>query len=176
VRSWVDADVLALARYANNRDIWDNLRDTFPNPYTENDARAWIRSCLLQKPETNFAIATGKEAIGAIGLVLQQDVYVKSAEIGYWLAEEFWGKNIVSNAVNAFIRYIFAHFPLNRLYANVFDGNRASMRVLEKNGFELEGRLRQSVYKNGKIIDSLIYSILKDELYDEEEQASNHPR
>ncbi len=175
IRSWDDGDISSLARHANNRKIWDQLRDTFPNPYTEHDARAWIRSCLMQIPQTNFAIATRAEAIGAIGLTLQQDVYVKSAEIGYWLGEEYWRQGIASSAVHMFMQYVFAHFPLNRIYANVFERNRASIRVLEKNGFELEGRLRESVFKNGQYMDSVIYAILKNRVDDEKKQPRDYP-
>ena len=96
VRSWAMSDVDALARHANNRKIWRNLRDAFPHPYTRHDARQFIRSVLERIPETTFAIAIGGEAAGSIGFVLHRDVERVSAEIGYWLAEPFWGRGITT--------------------------------------------------------------------------------
>ena len=99
--------------------------------------------------------------------MLQPDVYRFSAEIGYWLAEPFWGKGITSLALVALSKYAFEQFDLNRIFAGVFQGNKASMRVLEKSVFKLEGRLRNSVYKDNSFKDQLMYSILKEELLEQ---------
>ena len=158
LRSWEKADVPALVKYANNRKIWLNVRDAFPHPYTRKDAEAWINT--MQDPLTNFAIASPVEAIGGVGFNLQEDIYCRSAEIGYWLGEPFWNRGIATMAVAAAAKYAFAAFDLVRLYTTVFEWNPASARVLEKNGFKLEGRLRKSVTKDGKTIDSLQYALV----------------
>jgi ribosomal-protein-alanine N-acetyltransferase len=163
VRSWRAGDGAALVKYADNRKIWVNLRDAFPHPYTRADATAWIAQASHQEPATQFAIASATEAAGAIGFLLQEDVYRRSAEIGYWLGEPFWGQGITTRAVRALTRYAFGHFDLVRLYATVFEWNPASARVLEKAGYTLEGRLRKSVIKDGQTIDQLLYARVLEE-------------
>ena len=162
VRSWKWSDVEAIVRHANNRNVWINLRDRFPYPYTASDARRWLESVVGFQPETNFAIAVGDEAVGGIGFSIQYDVAHRSAEIGYWLGEEVWGRGIATDALLAVTDYAFANFDLCRLYANVFAWNPASARVLEKAGYSFEGRLKRSVTKDGQTIDQLIYAIIRD--------------
>lgn len=161
IREYRDGDAMALVRYANNRTIWRNLRDRFPHPYTHRDAFRWLHHVSLQFPAHDFAIASEEELIGAIGLQPQEDVHRRSAEIGYWLAEPFWGRGIATRAVRAMTEYAFAQTTFVRLYAMVFAWNPASARVLEKAGYELEGRLRKSVLKDNELIDQLVYSILR---------------
>src|SRR6266849_6703911 len=112
VRSWRATDVQSLARYANNRNVWINLRDVFPHPYDENDARNFIGLALEMRPETFFAIAVEDQAVGGIGLMLRSDVERVSAEIGYWLGEPFWGRGIMTAAVRAVTRYSIEHHQL----------------------------------------------------------------
>jgi ribosomal-protein-alanine N-acetyltransferase len=162
IRSWSLADRSALVKYANNRNIWRNLRDNFPHPYTQVDADQYLHSVLNQDPESHFAIASAQEAIGGIGLILQADVSAKSAEIGYWLGEPFWGRGIATGALQAMVEFSFAQFDIVRLYAEVFEWNPASMRVLEKAGFQREGCLRKSVLKDGQLIDKVIYARIRD--------------
>ena len=162
VRSWKWSDVEAIVRHANNRNVWINLRDRFPYPYTASDARRWLESVVGFQPETNFAIAVGDEAVGGIGFSIQYDVARRSAEIGYWLGEEVWGRGIATDALLAVTDYAFANFDLCRLYANVFAWNPASARVLEKAGYSFEGRLIRSVTKDGQTIDQLMYAIIRD--------------
>ena len=167
IRSYERNDKDALVKYANNNNISKNLRDSFPYPYTVEDAQAWITAATNQNPETNFAIANSDELIGGIGIMFQPDVYRFSAEIGYWIAEPFWGKGIASLALTALTKYTFEQFRLNRIFAGVFQGNRASMRVLEKSGFKLEGRFRNAVYKDHHFKDQLMYSILREDLLEQ---------
>jgi [ribosomal protein S5]-alanine N-acetyltransferase len=163
IRPWRDGDIAALVNYANNENIWMSVRDIFPHPYTRKDALEWLEQAAKQ-PVTNFAIASLTEAIGGAGFTPQEDVYRKSAEIGYWVAEPFWGKGIATLAVNAIVQHAFANFDLVRLYATVFEPNRASARVLEKCGFQLEGRLRKSITKHGCTTDSFLYALVRDDL------------
>ena len=158
VRSWRASDHDALVRHANNRNIWIHLRDRFPHPYTARDAREFIRQTLAQSPETTFAIAVGSEAVGCIGYQLQGDVERVSAEIGYWLAEPFWGRGIATEALVATTGHAAAEHGLTRIYALPFASNTASCRVLEKAGYRLEGRLRRSAIKNGSVTDQLQYA------------------
>ena len=160
VRSWRAPDARSLAVYANNRDIWLNLRDRFPHPYTMRDAAAFLRSVVGRSPETMFAVTVDDEAIGSIGFVLQQDVERVSAEIGYWLGEPFWGRGIATDALAAVTKYAIEHYGLTRLYAVPFASNIASCRVLEKAGYRLEARLVRSALKDGAIIDQCQYAFV----------------
>jgi RimJ/RimL family protein N-acetyltransferase len=162
VRSWERRDRDAIVRHANNRNVSINLRDRFPYPYTINDARTWLDIVAGIKPETNFAIDVAGEAVGGIGFTLQPDVGHRSAEIGYWLGEAFWGRGITTDALRAVTDYAFAKFDICRIFAHVFEWNGASARVLEKAGYTLEGRLRKSVTKNGQTIDQLMYAVIRD--------------
>ena len=161
VRSWRADDGASLVRHANNRNVWRNLRDRFPHPYTPADADAWLHHVRNTVPETNFALDVGGVAVGGIGFTIQEDVFRRSAELGYWLGEEFWGRGIVTEAVHAVTAYAFARHDLCRLYAAVFEWNPASARVLEKAGFVCEGRLRRSVVKDGQVIDQFLYAIIR---------------
>lgn len=163
VRSFVPTDAEAIAKYANNRHVSINLRDSFPFPYTVFDARRWLQHVRRQQPEISWGIASAKEVVGGIGIHPHHDVYRLSAEIGYWLGEPFWRKGIATSAVKAVTAYVFEHFEFLRLYAGVFAWNPASARVLEKAGFSLEARMRQAVVKDGQVIDQLMYVLLRDE-------------
>ena len=160
VRSWRTSDVEALIKHANNYKLWLNLRDAFPHPYNRQDARAYIRSVRERVPETTFAIAVDDEAVGSIGFVLRHDVERVSAEIGYWLAEPFWGRGITTEALAAVTKHAIETHGLTRIYALPFAWNVASCRVLEKAGYVLEARLRQSAIKDGKITDQMQYAFI----------------
>jgi RimJ/RimL family protein N-acetyltransferase len=158
IRPWSLDDAGAVQQHANNRKIWINLRDVFPHPYTLQDARAFLEFVLKEEPTTTLAIANESEAIGCIGLRLGNDVHRKTAELGYWLGEPFWGRGIMSEAVQEFTRWAFDAFDLQRIFAQPFENNKASARVLEKAGFVCEGRLRANALKDGKVLDSLMYA------------------
>lgn len=161
VRPFVREDAAAIARYANNRAVWLTLRDRFPHPYTVEDAVAFLGVATTQQPPGDFAIATADEAIGGIGLQRQVDVHRLSAEIGYWLGEPWWGRGIATRAVRAVTEWTFATTALERLFACVFATNPASARVLAKAGYQLEGRLRRAVVKDGRVLDQLLYAALR---------------
>ena len=165
VRAWQPADVASLARHANDRRIWLNLRDRFPHPYTEADAETFIAMATRMSPVTFFAIAVDGEAVGGIGYTLHEDVERVSAEIGYWLGTSFWGRGIATSALGTVTSYAFEqHADLRRIYAVPFAWSGASARVLEKAGYRLEGRMRQSAIKDGKVTDQLLYAILREEV------------
>jgi RimJ/RimL family protein N-acetyltransferase len=158
LRSWRLRDLDSMVAHANNRNIWINLRDRFPHPYTARDGRAFLKYALAQQPETAFAIAVNGDAVGAIGFQILNDVERVSAEIGYWVGEPFWGRGIATEALVALTRYAIAGHGLTRIYAVPFAWNAASCRVLEKAGYVLEGRLRRSAVKDGKVTDQLQYA------------------
>jgi len=162
LREWRVQDAPALARYADNRRIWLALRDAFPHPYRLEHAREFIRRAGQADPQTLFAIATDGEAIGSIGLTPGRDVHRYTAELGYWLAEPYWGRGIVTRAVQALVGYAFGPLGLRRVHADPYAGNIASARVLEKAGFRLEGRMRASAFKDGQVVDQLLYAILRE--------------
>jgi [ribosomal protein S5]-alanine N-acetyltransferase len=163
IRSLQQDDRDTIVKYANNKKISANLRDGFPFPYTIADATSWLDEVLHQKPETHFAIATLHELIGGIGLSIQSDVSHRSAELGYWIGEPYWGKGIATAAVRSLTAWGFRRLDLLRIYANVFESNPASARVLEKAGFILEGRMRKHVTKEERVMDMLLYAAVTED-------------
>jgi RimJ/RimL family protein N-acetyltransferase len=154
-------DAESLAMHANNRRVWLALRDLFPHPYTIEDARKFLQNATTVQPTKNFCIEIDGTAVGGIGIHLGVDVHRHTAELGYWLGEEFWGRGVMTEAVVAFADFCFQNFRLRRVYAEPFGNNSASARVLEKAGFIFEGRLKNNVLKDGELLDSLLYAKTK---------------
>lgn len=162
LREWRPTDAESLAENANNINIWNNVRDYFPHPYTAKDGEEFIAMVLNKpKPVADFAIEVEGKAVGGIGIVLNADVERISVEIGYWLGERYWGRGIMTFVVKEMVDYTFASFPIIKIYAPVFDFNVPSQRVLEKAGFEKETVLKQAAIKNGNIIDLHYYGLIK---------------
>ncbi len=161
IRRWQPGDELTLQKNADNLNVSAFLTDRFPSPYTTEAARIWVESLLDQDPLINFAIVIDEEVVGGIGIEFREDVYRKTGLLGYWLAEELWGKGIMTEAVKLVTEYVFQNLDLIRLQAGVLSKNPSSMRVLEKAGYVKEGILRRSVIKRGEILDEHVYAILK---------------
>lgn len=157
LRPWQKEDATALATIANNAKIAANVRDRFPHPYTVNDAQQWIQLNQHKIPCENFAIIFENELAGSIGCLPKDDVYRKNIEVGYFIAEKFWGKGIASKALSVLLEYIPQRFDVTRVYAEVFETNTASMKVLQKNGFYLESIRRKAVIKNGSLLDDYLW-------------------
>lgn len=159
LRHFKNGDQDSLVENANNIKIFKNVKDTFPYPYTYADADWWIEFCKENdKPATSLAIDIDGKVIGGIGIIIGTDVQRVTAEIGYWLGEKHWGKEIAVEALKQMTDYVFQNFPdLMRLWAAVFEHNKPSMRVLEKAGYEFEGIHRKAAIKNGVVIDEYIY-------------------
>ncbi|MCB0639958.1 MAG: GNAT family N-acetyltransferase [Lewinella sp.] len=153
-------DAPTLAALANNKRVWDNLRDAMPHPYTEQDARDFIGLVTDQSPALIFAITENGAFRGVIGLRAKADVYRQTAEIGYWLGEPYWGRGIASMAIGLVSDYGLGPLGFVRLEAGVFSHNPASMRVLEKNGYALEGIHHKAVTKNGRLLDEHLFARL----------------
>lgn len=162
LRDWRRGDEISLALHANNYKIWRNVRDRFPHPYSLEDAERWIEHARNEEPITNFALAVEGTAVGGIGLIFHDDIYHRSAELGYWLGEVYWGRGLVTEAVCGVVEWGFANYNIARIYAGVLEWNPASARVLEKAGFQLEARLRRAVTKEGVTMDELMYAIVRD--------------
>jgi [ribosomal protein S5]-alanine N-acetyltransferase len=159
VRRWRGRDAASIVRYANNLNVSRYLRDRFPHPYTPAHARAFLAGAAGDDgDETRFAIDVGGEAVGGIGIIPGTDIERFSAEIGYWLGEPFWGRGIVSEALVLVTERTFDHLNMLRLFALAFATNAASSRVLEKAGYEREGRLRSAAVKYGQIHDQIVYA------------------
>lgn len=162
LRTWQRSDQAVLAQLCNNIKIWNNVRDRMPHPYNSSHARTFIEFYRRQNPPRVLAIEADMHLTGAIGLELQDDISRLSAELGYWIGEPYWGQGIATEAVKQMIAYTYSNFGhLIRIYAKVFEGNRASMKVLEKNGFYLESIQRRSAIKNNIIQDEYIWVLLK---------------
>jgi [ribosomal protein S5]-alanine N-acetyltransferase len=164
IRPWQLADIPHVAENANNIKIFNNLRDGYPFPYTEKDAREFIEMGMKENPmHVLFAIEVDGLAAGSIGAFFKTDVYRLNAEIGYWLGEKYWRRGIMTEAVRQIVEYLFTNKELHRLYAEPFAHNHGSRRALEKNGFRHEATFRQNVVKNGELQDSCIYALLRNE-------------
>ena len=161
IRSWSPSDSPSLALHANDRAIWRNLKDRFPNPYTLANAEWFIEHCRTEQPESAFAIVVDDEAVGAIGFEHRGDIWRRSVELGYWLAQPYWGRGITTQAVRAMTDWAFDTWAINRIWAGVFAWNPASARVLEKAGYSYEGRLHLSAVKDGELVDELIYAVVR---------------
>jgi RimJ/RimL family protein N-acetyltransferase len=163
IREFLTNDVEAIVKNANNREVSKYMRDSFPYPYTKENAAQWIDFVKKNYSTLFFAIADETELIGGIGAVPQTDVHRFSAEVGFWLGQSHWNKGIITIVLPVFCNYLFTKFNFNRLTANVFEGNEASKKVLEKTGFVLEGTLRKNVFKENKFVDHYIYGLLKED-------------
>ncbi len=162
LRPWRMEDAPSVAKHANNKKIADNLRNAYPFPYTLQDALCYISNFAEQDGSYICrAIEVNGEAAGSIGVFQKDDVYEKSAEMGYWLAEPYWGCGIMTECIRQISALAFKKLNIVRIFAEPYAYNTGSRRALEKAGFTLEGVLKKSVYKNGKIYDSCIYAIVR---------------
>ncbi len=166
LRKWKTEDAEVIAKAANNPKIAANLRNTFPSPYSLEDAKWFVGDCISKEGDGQItrAIEVEGKAAGSIGIFMKDDVYEKSAELGYWLSEEYWRQGITSKAVRMICKEAFAAFGLTRIFAEPFDCNIGSRGVLEKAGFTYEGTMRNGIFKNGEIHSYCVYSLLREEM------------
>jgi ribosomal-protein-alanine N-acetyltransferase len=158
IRRYREDDLEALLLQADHPQVAATLRDAFPHPYTRQDAEQWIALATGECSGTNFVIESGGAFAGGIGLMLTDAERRITAEIGYWIGPDFWGRGIVTDAVSGFVPWVFDTCPeVLRIEAPVYHVNPASARVLEKNGFHHEATLSRSVRKGDRILDQLMY-------------------
>ena len=134
-----------------------------PHPYTRKDAEAWVALQSSKDPAEYFAICDAAGPIGGIGLNTQRGDSRRSAELGYYLGKQFWGRGITTAAVKVVTTYGFETLGLIRIYARVRKSNGASSRVLEKAGYRREGILRQAGLTQGVPVDLLMYAMLRED-------------
>lgn len=161
LRPWALSDLDNLVKFGNNWNIAKYMTDRFPFPYTEIQARGFIEYANKDFPIHIFAIDVDGQAVGGIGIHLQDDIHRNNAELGYWLAEPFWGNGVMSEAINQAVKFAFETYDINRIFARPFGTNIPSQKVLEKNNFVLEARLEKVLVKHGELLDELIYAIRK---------------
>lgn len=161
------ADNHYIALLANNKRVWDNITDAMPHPYSVRDANAFIGMALSSDTEKIFAVEYQESLAGVIGLHSFKDVFRLTAEIGYWLGEPFWNKGVATNAVKLATHFGITTLGLVRIFANVYDFNKASQKVLDKAGYKFECVARKAVIKNGVILDDYRYSFLDEYLTDD---------
>lgn len=166
LRKWRLSDAEDLAAALNNEKILNNLRDGLPFPYTEQNARDYIASMLSQDDNETFAyaITVDDKAVGSIGAFRQSNIHRQTAELGYYLAEEYWGKGLMTEAIKKICKIIFDTTDILRIYAEPFAYNIGSRRALEKAGFALEGIMKNNAVKNGKLLDMALYSLTRNTL------------
>lgn len=165
IRKWELSDAADLAAALSNKKVQDNLRDGLPYPYTEQDGIEFI-SAMLSADRNDifaFAITIDDKAIGSIGAFRQNNIHKQTAELGYYIGEDYWGKGIMTEAVKQICEFVFSKSDIIRIYAEPFAYNTASCRALEKAGFQYEGTLRKNAVKNGKVLDMKMYSLLREE-------------
>lgn len=162
LRPWRKGDEEALVLHGNNRKVWRNLTELFPHPYTLQDAENWISVANESPPSTHLAIELEGAAIGGTGFIAGEGTSYRTALFGYWLGEAHWGKGIATRAAREMAKQVFSNPRFARLEASVFEWNTPSMRVLEKAGFVREGVLKKSVFKDGQLVDSVVYGLLRD--------------
>ena len=163
LRTLVAEDAKAIAELINDRNIWLQLRDSVPHPYSVEHAEAFLGR-IGGGGSYVLGITTGDRLAGIIGAYGLNDVERNGAEIGYWIGRSFQGKGLATHALKAFIPYVFKASPFMRMQANVFEGTQASMRLLEKCGFQAEGILRKAVTKDGRALDMHVFGLLKPDL------------
>ena len=163
LRKWRLSDAEDLAAALNNEKILNNLRDGLPFPYTEQNARDYIASILSQDENETFAyaITVDDKAVGRIGAFRQSNIHRQTAELGYYLAEEYWGKGLMTEAIKKICKIIFDTTDILRIYAEPFAYNIGSRRALEKAGFALEGIMKNNAVKNGKVLNMALYSLTR---------------
>ncbi len=165
LRPWREEDAAAIVPYADDPLVARNLRDAFPSPYTLADAEFFVRSCVEREGQGQLCrcLVVDGQAAGSVALFLGNDVYRRSAELGYWLGRPFWRRGIMTAAVEQMCALGFATWDIVRIYAEPYAQNAGSRGVLERAGFTLEGIKRKSVFKCGELLDSCIYARLREE-------------
>jgi RimJ/RimL family protein N-acetyltransferase len=161
LRAWAEEDKAELQRIANNSNVARFLRDAFPHPYTKNDAERWITLNIMGLHETHFCIEADGKPAGGIGIVIQNDIHKYSAELAYWLGEEYWGRGIITRCIKTVTPYFMDKFELKRMFATAFTSNSASVNALEKSGYVCEGVMKKYAFKNGVDIDGTLYAFTK---------------
>ena len=163
LRAWTMNDLPSMVKHANNFKIANNLSDGFPHPYTEEHGKKFLKMFMEDNSQLILCIEVNGEAVGSMGIHPRKDIYRKNAEIGYWLGEPFWGQGIIGKLIPEMVTKGFEMFDIERIYAPIFGRNKASQRVLAKNGFVVESRLEKTIFKNGEFEDEVVFGIRREQ-------------
>jgi len=161
LRPWTTNDLDSLVTFANNISIAKFMTNKFPHPYTREAGENFITYAMQGNPVNIFAIEVDGKAVGGIGIHPSSDIESKNAEMGYWLAEPYWGNGIITGAIKQMVEYGFKNFDINRIFARPFGTNIVSQKVLAKAGFVLEATFDKTYFKNGEYLDELVYAVRK---------------
>ena len=157
LRPWRMQDLDALVRHADDEQVSRGTSDRFPFPYTPADGEAFLSGRVVDLSEPVLAIEIDGEACGSIGVHRLAGERAVGAELGYWLGRAHWGRGVMTRVVSTFAPWAMDALGVLRLQATVLDFNLGSARVLEKNGFAEEGRLRRAVRKRGRLHDLRVF-------------------
>ncbi len=165
LRPFVYADAPAIAKLANHPQIDRYLRHDFPRPYEVEHAVAFCQACELNEQD-GFSIHRIIEVDGKVAGLISAEFSTRvedcGVEIGYWLGIPFWNRGIMTHALCLWTDYLFAEYEwAQRLVCQILVGNVASERVAEKAGYEREAVLRDSLCKNGEVLDIMLYVRLR---------------
>ena len=162
IRPWRLDDAESLARHANNRKIWLALRDLFPHPYTTEDAHKFLEATVKDSSRSQFFVLrlTARPSAGSV-FIQAIDVHRHTAELGYWLGEEFWGRGIMTEAVGAFTDFCFDNFRSAESLRRCLRTIPHPHACWKKPASAFEGRLKNNVMKDGQVLDSLLYARTK---------------
>ena len=161
IREWNKKDSEALSKQANDQSIWNQMRDEFPYPYTDECAKQFIENLSKDPNAIDRAIINEDTIAGSISIKINDDIRRFSGVLSYWLGVDYRGKGLATAAVIEIVELAFSEFDLMRIYAKVFDNNKASIAVLEKAGFKKEGHFRKAIFKSGVFHDQLLYAKIK---------------
>ena len=154
-----------LAFHASDPRVSYYLKNSFPYPYTVEDAFAFINNCITNNC-VEFGICADDICIGCIGATFHNDVYIYNVEIGYWISTHYWRKGILKSVLPSFCQYLFQHYDIHKIYAIVISENISSMKLLEKCNFKKEGHFKEYIFKHNQYYDAVFYSLLEEEYGD----------
>ena len=166
LRNWLATDAGDLSIIANHKEVAAMLRDNFPYPFSIHHATDFIRRCIKNSNKNILnAILYKEKLVGAISIEIKEDVSPNNGELGYWITPQYWGQGIASASVSKMVQLGFNEFKINRIYAEVFSNNLASIKVLEKCNFQKEDKIKNAVFKNGQFQDCYIFAIQNQQYY-----------
>jgi RimJ/RimL family protein N-acetyltransferase len=163
------SDISDVARLADNIAI-AQMTANLPYPYTSEHAKIWLDYVQNNKNEHVFAVLGDGEFMGVVGLVHEPEH--ERAELGYWLGQNYWNKKVMTTAAGMAVAYAFTMLGVQKIYSRCFAPNKASQRVLEKNGFVFEGCQRAHHIRMGVMQDVFRYGLLRSEYEKCEPQQS----
>ena len=163
LREWTLADVDSLAENISNINIWNNVRDGLPYPYTREDAGTYIRVTMDKPYVQDFAIVADGKAVGGIGFIPLCDVERYSAELGYWLSEDYWNKGIGTRFMKMILEYLVNEKSAKAVILDPHQNNPRAVRMYEKAGFKIIKELPKHELREGIMEDCYLMEFRYDD-------------